>query len=213
MATFCKFIVLLSSVFFMNWAANAGNPLRSFFDNIPSKTEKNSTIGISPIADVSDIKEFGLLKNVEDSGYPFVTLTIEFPERGFTEYFSLNLEEVKNVNASTLSNLVGRYLSFEYNSEIVNALLDLRMNGVSLLNEGVVTDFDSDTKTIMGILSNAAEETTGDLAGELYIKTEEEITEKFPFFITPEIVRANGKIVVGYYQQRTLNTITSIEVN
>ncbi|OWY23052.1 hypothetical protein C7N43_03995 [Sphingobacteriales bacterium UPWRP_1] len=213
MATFCKFIVLLSSVFFMNWAANAGNPLRSFFDNIPSKTEKNSTIGISPIADVSDIKEFGLLKNVEDSGYPFVTLTIEFPERGFTEYFSLNLEEVKNVNAPTLSNLVGRYLSFEYNSEIVNALLDLRMNGVSLLNEGVVTDFDSDTKTIMGILSNAAEETTGDLAGELYIKTEEEITEKFPFFITPEIVRANGKIVVGYYQQRTLNTITSIEVN
>ena len=30
------------------------------------------------------IKEMGRLKNVEDSGYPFATLTIEFPERGFT---------------------------------------------------------------------------------------------------------------------------------
>jgi hypothetical protein len=152
-----------------------------------------------------------LLKNVEDSGYPFFTLTIEFPERGFTEYFSINVEEVKSVNAKTLSAAVGKYVSFEYNSTITNALLDLRLAGNSLLNEGEV-GVSEETKTVTGILSNAAEATTGDTPGELYIVTEEEITYKFPFFITPQIVTANGKTVVGYYEERTSNVITALQV-
>ena len=39
-----------------------------------------------------EIREMGLLKSAEDSGYPFMTLQIEFPERGFEEYFSVNLQ-------------------------------------------------------------------------------------------------------------------------
>jgi hypothetical protein len=174
--------------------------------------QKNTETKDTPGSFVGDMKEFGLLKNVEDSGYPFVTLTIEFPERGFTEYFSLNLEEFQSLDAETLSNAVGKYISFDYNSDIFNVLLELTLDGESLLNAESGYEYNDNTQIIIGILSNAAEVTAGDIPGELYIQTEEEITEKFPFFITPEIVEANGRSVVGYYEQRTINTITYLEI-
>jgi hypothetical protein len=194
MSLFNKFMIVLLACCGMSWTASS-------YSNLATET-----------SNTQKIKEFGLLKNVEDSGYPFFTLTIEFPERGFTEYFSINVEEVKSVNAKTLSAAVGKYVSFEYNSTITNALIDLRLTGNSLLNEGEAMQFSEETKTVTGILSNAAEATTGDTPGELYIVTEEEITYKFPFFITPKIVTANGKTVVGFYVEQTSNVITALQV-
>ena len=193
MSLLYKFMIVLLACCGMSWTASS-------YSNLATET-----------ANTPKIKEFGLLKNVEDSGYPFFTLTIEFPERGFTEYFSINVEEVKSVNAKTLSAAVGKYVSFEYNSTITNALIDLRLAGNSLLNEGEIGASEN-TKTVEGILSNAAEATTGDTPGELYIVTEEEITYKFPFFITPQIVTANGKTVVGFYEEQTSNVITALQV-
>lgn len=66
--------------------------------------------------------------------------------------------------------------------------------------------------SVTGILSNAAEVTSGDLPGEIYITTEEEITVKIPYFITPEIVAANGKVVRATYEQFTRNRITALKV-
>lgn len=209
MSAFSRFLAVLLCIFCTNWAVSC-KPSASVSDKAVTETSETNTILASKATSNNAIKEFGLLKSVEDSGYPFFTLTIEFPERHLTEYFTLNLEAVKSVNAETLSKLVGKYVSFEYTSETTNALLDLKLNGKSLLNADELAE-QTDLKTITGILSNAAEETAGDLPGELFIVTEEEITEKFPFFITPEIVKANGKKVVGYYQPRTQNTITSLE--
>jgi len=158
------------------------------------------------------IQEAGLLKSAEDGGYPLMTLHIEFPERNFSEYFTLNLEEVKSVKAQTLSNAVGKYVAFEYESEIRNALFDLYLGG-TLLNEGDRPPTDPDAMhSVTGILSNAAEVTSGDLPGEIYITTEEEITVKIPYFITPEIVAANGKVVRATYEQFTRNRITALKV-
>lgn len=65
---------------------------------------------------------------------------------------------------------------------------------------------------ITGILSQANVVTTGDLPGELKITDDHDRFEKFSFFITPEIVQANGKVVVGYFEPRTQNTITALEI-
>jgi hypothetical protein len=157
------------------------------------------------------ITERGVLTELEDGGYPFATLTIEFPERNFKEHFTINLEEVKSVNMATLNGWLGKHISFEYNSEVENALIDLKSNGKSVFPKGNRPPI-AGAKAITGILSNAAEATQGDIPSELYIKTEEEITEKFPFFITEDIVKLNGKTVVGYYQQRTKNTIVSMKL-
>ena len=157
------------------------------------------------------IKEMGRLKNIEDSGYPFATLTIEFPERGFTEYFTLNLAEVTSFNFEMLSSWIGNYVSFNYESEITNALLDLTYNGKSVMDLNGFT-LPSDSQKIEGIISNAEKETLGDVPDKLFITTKEEITETFPFFITPQIVALNGSKVIGYYQTRTNNTITDMEM-
>lgn len=158
------------------------------------------------------ISELGQLANVEDAGYPFVVLTVDFPERQFSEYFELNLEEVKTLNSAALNNAIGKYIAFEYTSELFNVLLDLRHNGQSIFPESEVSVDRAGVKSITGILSNAAEETRGDQPDIIYIQTEEEYRAAFYFFITPEIVALNGKIVDGYFEERTLNKMTKLRI-
>lgn len=88
-----------------------------------------------PTATDDGIKEMGLLKGVEDGGYPFATLTIEFPERKFQEYFTINFEEVKGTSLDKVYKWVGRYVSFTYNTDLTNALLDVQIDGKSLVSD------------------------------------------------------------------------------
>jgi hypothetical protein len=67
-------------------------------------------------ADDDVIQEMGILKSVEDSSYPYATLVIEFPERKFSETFTINMEEVKNAPMASLNKWIGRYVSFGYTS-------------------------------------------------------------------------------------------------
>ena len=155
------------------------------------------------------LKEFGLLKSAEDSGYPFYTVEIEFPERKFSEIFTINLAELPDVDPGLLTGWVGKYVSFEYTSEIVNALLDIRQNGKSLLGVNP-SELPKGLKKISGTLSGAANVTEGDLPSVLRIHDPEYQSIEFEFFITPELVEADGTLVVGYYDQRTNNRITAI---
>ncbi len=156
--------------------------------------------------------ETGLLTQVEDAGYPMVGLYFDFPERDFSEYFSVNLEENHAVDINILEGSIDRYVHFGYTSVLVNELVDLMLDDASLLDEPMNVGDDVELHTITGVLSNAEEVTSSDLPGEIYVQTEEEITETFPFYITPSIVEANGSTVVAIYVQRTVNTICSFEV-
>ncbi len=170
----------------------------------PASTEKQE------LNEVDALREFGLLKSADDSGYPFYTVEIEFPERKFSEVFTLNLEEMPEVDPGVLAGWVGKYVSFEYTSEVINALLDVRQNGKSLL--GVKpSDLPKGLKKISGILSGATHVTEGDLPSLLRIHDPEDQSLEFEFFITPELVEAEGTLVVGIYDQRTINRITTIK--
>jgi hypothetical protein len=156
------------------------------------------------------LREFGLLKSAEDSGYPFYNVEIEFPERKFSEVFTLNLEDIPDVDPGILAGWVGQYVSFEYTSEIINALLDVRQNGKSLL--GVKpSELPKGLKKIAGTLSGATNVTEGDLPSLLRIHDPEDQSLEFEFFITPELVEAEGTLVVGFYDQRTENKIISMK--
>jgi hypothetical protein len=157
-----------------------------------------------------EIREMGIIKEVEDSGYPMVTLTIEFPERKFSEYFTVNLEEVKGVDANVLRKWTGKYISFLYKSEQVNALMDLRVNGKSIISDEKV-ELSPESKKIIGVLSGADEETPGDLPGTVSITSKDNVTLNFDFFVTASMVKANGTRVVGYYEERYNNVITAIK--
>jgi hypothetical protein len=173
------------------------------------QTQQPTTPQNEALMEGDALKEFGLLKSVEDSGYPFYTLEIEFPERKFSEIFTLNLAELPDVDPGLLTGWVGQYVSFEYTSEIVNALLDIRQNGKSLLGVNP-SDLPKGLKKISGTLSGASNVTEGDLPSVLRIHDPEDQSIEFEFFITPELVEADGSLVVGYYDQRTNNRITLI---
>ena len=170
----------------------------------PASTEKQE------INEGDALREFGLLKSADDSGYPFYTVEIEFPERKFSEVFTLNLEEIPDVDPGILAGWVGKYVSFEYTSEVINALFDVRQNGKSLL--GVKpSELPKGLKKISGTLSGATNVTEGDLPSLLRIHDPEDQSLEFEFFITPELVEAEGTLVVGFYDQRTNNRITTIK--
>lgn len=201
-------MLILCSVFFLVACKSGGAGTETSQDTIDTATNKSNEAVANLTAD--PIKEFGLIKAAEDAGYPFMVLTIEFPERRFEESFQLNLEDFPDLDPGVMATAVGKYAAFEYVSLAENALLEVKYNGKPLLKmDGVNL---AELNKIQGILSGAEVETTGDLPGMLYIKTEEEHVESFPFFVTPELVAANGKQVVGYFEQRVQNTIVSFEI-
>jgi hypothetical protein len=170
---------------------------------------KNKTTAALPEPTEDQVRERGLIRQIEDSGYPFVNLTIEFPERQFEENFVLNLEEVENVDQATINKWVGKYVTFNYTSNITNALLDVRMDGASLLGMSD-EDLPEEVQKITGVLSGASEVTTGDLPVLIRITDPHERSLSFEFFVTEEMVNAEGMIVEGFFQERTSNTIMAI---
>ncbi len=158
-----------------------------------------------------DAKILGMLKVVEDAGYPFAMVTIEHADGQVNDY-TINLEEVKNIDMGVLSSWIGSEVAFQFASESFNALLDIFQNGHSILYEEG-DEFTEEILAVEGILSGAEFETTGDLPGEIYITTVEEVSYPFPFFIDANVVAANGRNVTGYFEVRTINYITSIRLN
>jgi len=158
------------------------------------------------------INEFGILKEVEDSGYPLATLHIEFPERKFSEYFTINLEEVKNVNMGLLQKWIGKYVAFTYNSNLTNALVDIQINGKSAINTEPV-EFTKNTIKVVGVLKGASKVTESDLPSTISITTVNNQKLLFDYYITPEMVKINGRKVVAYYEEVVSNTITKIKLS
>lgn len=191
--------------------ANSGNQSATTEATLSATAQTAPTSpSAEPVSD-DEINERGLLKEVEDGGYPFATLTIEFPERKFTEQFTINLGNVTTVTMDDLTKGIGQYVAFAYTSEISNALLDIQLDGESLLGDDAPT-LAADTKQIMGKLRGANKETTSDEPGKISITTDDNTTETFAYFVTKEMVAANGKVVIGYFEERTRNTVKSIKV-
>ncbi len=200
----------LSIILLLIFSASCGG--KGNKDGIQLSTQ-NDSLGQSEQVSkgTMNIPEMGLLKQVEDSGYPFAAITIEFPDRDFSESFTINLEEVKSVTFSDLNAHIGKYVKFTYDSEIAYALLDVFVDSRSVFGSELAPEGEG-IKSIEGVLYGAEEVTAGDLPGEVSIMASDGENVYFKYFITPELVAVNEKKVTGFYEERTLNTITSIEL-
>ncbi len=155
------------------------------------------------------INERGLLKEIEDSGYPFFNLVIEFPERKFEESFNLNMEEVKGLNSGNLMKLKNKYVNFSYASDVRNSLLDIQVKGNSIFDTDAIPLKD-ETNKVTGILGGAEEITSGDLPGSVTITNKKGDVFEFNFYITESMVLQNGKTVTAFFEERTINEIKSL---
>jgi hypothetical protein len=152
------------------------------------------------------IREYGRVASFEDSVYPMFNMTMEFPERGTTEMFSFNIMEL-DYDETALTDLVGTYTTIYYTSELEADLIDMKVGGVSILEDG----FDmEDAKTITGVLSGADAPTMSDLPGEFVITDTDGEAIHFEYYITDAMAAANGKTVSASYVLDGRNTITKI---
>lgn len=156
------------------------------------------------------VHETGLLKKYEDGGYPFANLTIEFPERKIEETFSLNLEEVKNIDQEMLSKSIGKYLDFSYVSKFENALMDIQNNGKSIFKTDVIP-VTIEMKSITGVLKGAKEVTGGDLPNKISVSNSKQ-TLDFEYYVTEEMVKFNGKTITVFYEERTNNDLVELKI-
>jgi hypothetical protein len=171
-------------------------------------TESSTPTAFAP-TDTVLVEDFGMITAIEDSGYPYYYVEIEFPERQFKETFLLDISELESIDPQILMSWLGKYVSFTYTSTLVNDLLDIQVNDVSILgNEGMA--FPEGVMMISGTLSGAYEVTPGDRPVKISITDPEEASYTFDFFVTPEMVEVEGTLVKGYFTQRTLNQIKSV---
>jgi len=201
---------LILGILAINYLACIGKDIKVGSEGSLS-ADSTAQIMIRTSAKDGEITERGLVREVEDSGYPFSTVTIEFPERKFTEYFTINMEEVESASLDVIRHYVGKYVIFNYTSTLSHTLLDLQLNGKSLLGMNS-NDIDSNWRIIEGELDGASEETAGDLPGEISIWADDGENLYFEFYVTSEMVAANGKRVKGFYDIRTKNEIKSIQL-
>ena len=155
------------------------------------------------------LNEMGRVAAVEDGGYPFFALRIEFPERGFEEQFLLDVSTVPGVDPAVLAGLPGRYARLEYTSELRPALLDLRHEGRSLVGMDGGT-LPAGARRHVGILGGASEPTAGDRPSRIRVHDPEGESIEYEFFVSPEIAAAEGTIVEAWFEERTVNRIVSI---
>lgn len=153
-----------------------------------------------------EIRELGKIVNIEDGVYPMFIVTIDFPERKMKMNFDLNIESI-SMDAGSLNELNGKYVKFYYTSELEQNLYDIHAGGSSLLGE-YAPEKDPNMKEITGTLSGAESESGGDLPDKISVTDNNGKKIIFKYYITPEMVTANGKTVTAYYSARGVQTIT-----
>jgi hypothetical protein len=158
-----------------------------------------------------EIQEYGLFISVDDGGYPFYSVTVEFPEREMTASFTVNLENL-GINSGALESLKDKYVTFYYTSELENDLYEMLLDDNSVLGEDAI-EISEDLKAVTGILSGAGSVTGGDLPTNITVTPSSGEKVVIALYINPEMVQANGKEVTAYYNVRGRQEITFINIS
>jgi len=155
-----------------------------------------------------ELREFGIIENIEDGAYPFFVVTVNFVQLETKIDFNLNIEAI-TLGHEDLINQVGKYATIYYISELESSLNDLQLEGTSLFGE-FAPEYDSNWDQITGILNGADQVTSGDLPSMISITDSEGKKMDFELFIDEETVKANGKTVDAFFGLRGVHTITRI---
>ncbi len=151
-----------------------------------------------------ELHEIGWVTAIEDNGYPYYTVSIQFHQGQDSFPLSANAEELGL--GGEIANLQGHRVVVYYVSGDENSLMDIRAGGQSLLGDAAPAR-QSSWSSITGSLSGA-DDVSGDEPGRITIISEAGESQSFDFFVTPEMVDANGGEVTAYYESGAYNRIT-----
>ena len=154
-----------------------------------------------------EINEFGLIKGIEDSGYPMFAIDVEFPERQMMASYRFNVEE-SPLNVEQLTAMKGKYATIYYITED-DPLIESIIRDCDPVWGEVAPDSNG-IEEITGVLSGA-DATSGDLPGTITITASDGSTKDFDIFIEEEMVAVNGTEVTVFYYENSTQTITYLK--
>ncbi|WP_411827832.1 hypothetical protein [Luteolibacter sp. AS25] len=171
--------------------------------------DENAAVKIDKVG--SELSASGIVKKVEDAGYPILVITLSCGKEGEEMDFILDAEAVGVTETQLLEVKDGRAVKFHYTAEKLNNVYDIRIGEKSLF--GISTPkVDPDWKAVSGILGGVEEETAGDLPEEITISDKNGEVVKLPVFVTREMVLANGSRVTAYYDDHVSHEITRVDL-
>ncbi len=149
----------------------------------------------------------GAVTQVEDGAYPQFTVTIQ-PESGAPVALYLNAESGADLGGQEPGSFAGQDIIAYYTTTEDLALVDLRTAAGATLLPADGPAPTADALSISGTLSGAAAVTAGDLPDVITVTDAGGIARNFEYYVTPEIVAANGQQVTARYQPGERNEIT-----
>ncbi len=155
-----------------------------------------------------EIREYGIISEIEDGAYPIFNITVEFPERQMQETFYLNIESI-SMDMEALYKLQGKYATIYYTIDDEYDLYDVKLDGKSVLGEYAPKE-DYSTDNVIGILEGAEKETYSDLPGIISVTDENGRKYNFEWFVDDLMVKANGKKVTAFYSIESNTKITHL---
>ena len=155
----------------------------------------------------------GTLVAAEDAGFPLFNLGITPPGASGPTVLTWNSEGSTDVDGVSIDELVGKTVTVTYQSEPQRTALRLVHAGTDLLYfpDSSVPELPSGAVTVSGVLGGAGMPTAGDLPDMLTLTTSDGRKIEFEYFITPEMVVANGQMVDLTYLDGTSDQVTSIK--
>jgi len=186
--------------------------LSSFIGCKKEKAEESIVLTAQETREPNDdeVRDYGIISGVEDSGYPFYAITVAFPERGTKESYSLNIENIHQ-DIEELNTLKDKHVTLYYKSEADNMIMDVHFNEGSLKLEST-PEIDSSWKKITGILKGATAK-SGDTPDSFSITRVDGRIAHFTDFITERMALRNGKEVTVYYTPSYSNKITYLKAS
>ncbi|KAF0183052.1 MAG: hypothetical protein IV086_02055 [Hyphomonadaceae bacterium] len=175
----------------------------------PAPTAKTDEATVAAVA--GQASTAATITAVTDAGYPMFAVTATVPGQPAPLELLLNAEEA-DLGGVEPASLAGKAVTLGYASKDEPSLVDIRAEGHSLLGTAAPKSDDPAWTVVTGTLGGAATPTAGDLPDTIEIADAQGVKHAFDYFITPEIVAANGKQVTGYYVTGTVNRVTSIKL-
>ncbi len=155
-------------------------------------------------------KETLTLKSVNEGAYPLASLHAELKD-GKSIDLTLNQEDpgYSGPKLQELKNSIGRKLQVTYSTSLDNNAMIIGLNNENILDGKPINP--ADTWDLVSGTLEAPAVSGGDLPDTFHIKKSDGTRLAFPFFITKEMVEANGIHVDVYYTKNETYTVRSIQ--
>lgn len=176
----------------------------------PAANTSDSTEVIAPPSE-GEIRTEATITAVADAGYPMFALTATVPGKPAPLQLLLNAEAA-DLRGVAPASFKDKAVTLTYASRWEPSLVDIRVDGRSLLGADAPKTVDPALTVLTGALSGADAPTASDLPDTIEVTDAAGKKTAFEYFITPGIVAANGKQVTTYYRTDSVNRVTALRL-